>query len=248
MGTSYVARANPDGYTIGYAIGALTINQAIRANIPYDLTRDFVCITQCTHLTGYPLVANASFPADTLAGVIALAKKSPSPIMYASPGPGRNGHMIGLLIEQKTGIKLQHVPYNGSAPALTDVLAGRVPLMIDVWISVQPHVDAGKLKVIALTNTKRMPGYDFPTVSETVPGAGMDSIQGVIAPAKTPKKIVDKLAHDIGEVMNEPEMVARIRPMGIEPVRSSPAEYRAKILAEFEEWKRISAEGGGKIE
>ncbi|HVZ53082.1 MAG TPA: tripartite tricarboxylate transporter substrate-binding protein [Pseudolabrys sp.] len=247
VGTSYVARAQPDGYTIGYAIGALTINQAIRESVPYDLTRDFEYVTQCTYVSGYPLVANANFPANTLPELIALAKKSSPPLMFASPGPGTNGHMMGLLLARETGTQLQHVPYNGSAPALIDVLAGRVPLMFDVWISVKPYVDAGKLKVIALANTERMPGYNFPTIGETVPGAGMDSIQGFIAPAGTPKEIVDKIARDIGEVVNDPATAARIRPLGFAPVHSSPAQYKAKVMAEFEQWKRVSAETGLKL-
>lgn len=248
VGSAYVAHANPDGYTIGYVISAFATNPAVRTNVPYDMTKDFTYITQLSHLTGQPLVANPSFPANTLAEVIEIAKKSDPPLKYTSPGPGTDGHMIGQMIASKTGIKLQHIPYNGSAPALVDVLAGRVPLMFDVWISAKPHIEAGKLKVIALANRKRMPGLNYPTINETIAGVDTDSVQGFVGPAGIPKEIAEKMARDIGDAVMSPDAVERIRPLGFEPDRSTPAEFEKTMRDSLELWKKIAAEANIRIE
>lgn len=242
VGTAYVAHANPDGYTIGYVISAFASNPAVRSNVPYDMTKDFTYITQLSHLTGQPLVANPSFPANTLAEVIEIAKKSDPPLKYTSPGPGTDGHLIGQMIANKTGVKLQHIPYNGSAPALVDVLAGRVPLMFDVWISVKPHIEASKLKVIALANRKRMPGLNYPTVNETIPGVDTDSVQGFVGPAGIPKDIAEKMARDIGDAVMSADAAARIQPLGFEPDRSTPAEFEKTMRDAYQFWKAIATE------
>ncbi len=129
-----------------------------------------------------------------------------------------------------------------------DVLAGRVPLMFDVWVSVRPHIEAGKLKVIALANTKRMPGFNFPTISETYPGLGVDSPQGIIAPAGTPKEIVEKLARDFGEAATAPDAIERIRALGIEPVKSTPAAFEKLVKDQYVTWKKTATEANIKIE
>ena len=193
-GTAEVARSQPDGTTIGVVISAHTINPAIRKKLPYDTLRDFRGVTELgeAHVV---LVANPEFPADDLAGFLKAAHASAEPLAFASPGTGTSTHLAGELLQRVAGIKMLHVPYNGSAPALTDVLANRVPLMFDIWHSVQQYVEASKLKVIGVANATRIPNApQYPRIGETFPGYEANSIFGVVVAAGTPDPIVSQLS------------------------------------------------------
>jgi tripartite-type tricarboxylate transporter receptor subunit TctC len=150
-GTAEVAHSPPDGTTLGFVISAHTINPAIRKKLPYDTLRDFRGVSELAE-AHVVLVTNPAFPADDLAGLLKIARGSSEPLAFASPGTGTSTHLAGELLQRVAGIKMLHVPYNGSAPALTDVLANRVPLMFDIWHSVQQYVDTGQLKVIGVAN------------------------------------------------------------------------------------------------
>src|SRR5262245_4443909 len=158
--TSAVAKAQPDGHTLGIATNSLLINPAIGMKLPYDTFKEVVGVSMIA-TQPVALVANKAFAANTLAEVVDLAKKAPEPLNYTSPGPRGVGHLAGELLQQKAGIKMQHINYNGSAPALVDLIAGRVPLMFDIWHSAKRYVDTGQIKIIAGASAERL--SDTPT-------------------------------------------------------------------------------------
>src|SRR5947209_3979852 len=170
VATATVAKSPPDGYTLLIATNSLLINPAIGQKLPYDTQRELVAVSMVA-TQPVALVANKSFPADTIPQLIELAKKSAEPLNYTSPGPRGVGHLAGEMLKQRAGIDMTHINYNGSAPALTDVIAGRVPIMFDVWHSAKRYVDSGDLKLIAGAGRERLADApDVPTIAETFPG------------------------------------------------------------------------------
>jgi tripartite-type tricarboxylate transporter receptor subunit TctC len=222
VATAATAKAAPDGYTIGIATNSFLINPAIGLKLPYDTRKDFVSITMIA-TQPVALVANAAFPARTLADVIAVAKKRPEPLNYTSPGPRGVGHLAGEMLQQRAGIKMQHINYNGSAPALTDVIAGRVPLMFDIWHSARRYVETGQLKLIAGAGSDRLPGAETaPTIAETFPGFNVIAFNAMIGPAGIPAPVLEKLSVDIGAVIDSPEFAERTRSLGIDAKSNTP--------------------------
>src|SRR5215831_934440 len=174
VATAAVGKSAPDGYTMLIGTNSFMINVAIGQKLPYDTLKDFVGISMVA-TQPVALVANKSLPASSVADVVALAKRSAEPINYTSPGPRGVGHLAGELLKQRAGIAMTHVNYNGSAPALTDVIAGRVPIMFDIWHSAKRYVDSGELKLIAGTGLTRLADApQVPTIGETF--AGFDVI------------------------------------------------------------------------
>src|SRR6187401_368105 len=185
--TTAVAKAPPDGHTLGVATNSLLINPAIGMKLPYDTFREIVGVSMVA-TQPVALVANKDFPANTLAETVALAKKAAEPMNYTSPGPRGVGHLAGELLQQKAGIRMTHINYNGSAPALTDVIAGRVPLMFDIWHSARRYVESGDLKLIAGAGPDPLPGAEsVPVIDKTFSGFTVVAFNAVIAPAATPE-------------------------------------------------------------
>ena len=184
VATALVAKAPPDGHTMLVATNSLLINPAINHSLPYDTLKDFASVSM---LATQPvaLVANKSFAPNTVQEVVAEAKKSPAPLNYTSPGPRGVGHLAGEMLKQRAGIEMVHINYNGSAPALTDVVAGRVPLMFDIWHSAKRYVDAGQLKLIASASAERF--ADAPntaTMAETYPGFQVMAFNALVTPGR----------------------------------------------------------------
>jgi tripartite-type tricarboxylate transporter receptor subunit TctC len=245
VATTAIAKAPTDGYTIGIATNSFLINPAIGLKLPYDTRKDFQSITM---LATQPvaLVANAAFPASTLADVIALAKNSPEPLNYTSPGPRGVGHLAGEMLQQRAGIKMQHINYNGSAPALTDVIAGRVPLMFDIWHSARRYVETGQLKLIAGAGDP-LPGAEkVPTIAQTFPGFYVIAFNAMIGPAGIPAPVLDKLAADIGAVVDSPQFAERTRPLGIDARSNTPAALDSWFAKEIKKWAEIARDAGIK--
>ena len=170
------------------------------------------------------LVANKSFPPDTVAELIDYARKSPVALNYTSPGPRGVGDLAGKLLEQRAGIRMQHINYNGSAPALTDVIAGRVPIMFDIWHSARRYVESGDLKLIAGASADRLPGApQAATIGDTYPGYAVMAFQAVIGPAGIPPAILDKLSNDIRAVVTSKEFAERTANLGIDAWGDSPS-------------------------
>jgi tripartite-type tricarboxylate transporter receptor subunit TctC len=244
VGTNAVARAAPDGYTLGIVISAHTINPALRDDLPFDPLRDLAHVTQMTaaHVV---LVANAALPANDLRAMVALSQRTPEGLSYASPGAGSLSHLVGELLAASSGARLVHVPYQGSAPAHTDLLANRVPLMFDVWHSVKANVEAGRLKVLGVASAEAIPGFErLPLIRDSYPDIAVASMFGIVAPGGTPASVVEAISADIRGVLRQPDMVSRVRELGMEPVASTPAAFTAHVTAEIARWRHIVRERG----
>jgi tripartite-type tricarboxylate transporter receptor subunit TctC len=243
-----IAKARPDGYTIGIATNSLLINPAIGMKLPYDTKTDFVSISMIA-TQPVALVANAAFPAGTLADVIDIARKSVEPLNYTSPGPRGVGHLAGEMLKQRAGIRMQHIAYNGSAPALNDVIAGRVPLMFDIWHSARRYVDTGQLKLIAGCGLVPLPGAEkAPTIAQTFPGFNVVAFNAMIGPAGIPAPVLDKLTAYVGAVVDSPEFAERTRSLGIDAKSMTPHELDLWFDKELARWTEIAKEANLKPE
>jgi tripartite-type tricarboxylate transporter receptor subunit TctC len=240
VATAAVAKSPPDGYTLLVATNSLLINPAIGQKLPYDTQKEFAAVSMVA-TQPVALVANKSFPADTIPKLVQLAKQSREPLNFTSPGPRGVGHLAGEMLKQRAGILMNHVNYNGSAPALTDVIAGRVPLMFDVWHSAKRYVDSGDLKLIAGAGTKRL--ADAPqvaTIAETYPGFDVIAFNALVAPGGVPTPVLDKLAVDIRAVVNSAEFAEKVRHLGIFPLGNTPAALDAWMREQIARWQEIA--------
>src|SRR5499426_4909664 len=211
VGTEYVAKSAPDGYTLGFVVTAYVINPSLRSDLPYDTLKDLRGVTQVSvqHLV---MAAYPGFPANNIKDLIALAKKEPGKLAYATPGSGTAMHLSVEMLKTSAGIDIVHVPYKGGTPAQQDVMAGRVPILMDVLYAVQPLIKSGKIKVIALLSPKRDPDSpEYPVVSESVPGVSALSIVGVVAPAATPRELVNKIGADIARAVKSSDLTERMK-------------------------------------
>ena len=248
LGTNIVAKSPPDGYTLGMAISALTINPSLVPNLPYDTLKDIVGVSQVGQ-AHFGLFADPSLPVNTVPELIAYAKKNPNKLSYATPGAGTVTHLAGEMLNHMAGISILHVPYKGSAPAQQDVIGGRVPLLFDVLFSSMPFVKDGRMKVIALSSPSRAASSpEFPLISETLPGFSAMSLIGVIAPVGLPPALLRKISADIGQAVRTPEVTSRMEQMGMEPVGSTAEQYNATIRQEIDKWGRVIKNSGIKIE
>lgn len=247
LGTETVARARPDGHTIGMAISALTINPAIRASMPYDTLKDIRGITLLANAAMVGVV-HPSVPATDARSFIAWAKtKKPDEIAYLTPGIGTLGHISGELFQHAAGVRMLHVPYQESGRAVSDLLAGQGQAFFGLWQSVEPLVRADKVKLLGIFNRARMTDYPkVPTIAETLPGVETISRLGAIAPGGTPKAVLAKIAADFSAVIKSPDVRERFRPFGMEPVGSTPEEFDAIIARELAEWKDVLGRAGVK--
>ncbi len=244
-----VARAEPDGYTIVFGhMGILVITPAIQ-KVPYDPFQDFAPIGQTVSLQNF-IITHPAVPAKTLKDLIALAKAKPGRLNYATSGIGSPGHLAAALLESMAGIKLTHIPYKGGGPAITDLLAGHVPVFFAVISTAVPHVQSGKARGIAVTGTKRAEAIpDIPTIAEAgVPGYAATNWYGLLAPAKTPKPVIDRLNQEMVAALKAPEVVEGLKSRGIDAAPSSPAEFAAYIRTENTKWSKVIKQSGIKGE
>jgi tripartite-type tricarboxylate transporter receptor subunit TctC len=248
VGTEYVAKSAPDGHTLGMVVTAYVINPSLRADLPYNTLKHLTGVTQVSvqHLV---MAANPSFPANSIPELIALAKKEPGKLAYATPGSGTAMHLSVELLKTTAGIDLVHVPYKGGAPAQQDVMSGRVPILMDVLYAVQPLIKAGRIKVLALLSPSRDPDSpDYPIVSETVPGVSALSIVGVVAPSATPKDLIHRISADIARAVKSSDLTERMKQQGMEPIGSTPDQFDALIRLEIEKWAKVVKASGAKVD
>lgn len=244
IGTDHVAKSAPDGYTLGIVVTSHVINPTLRRNMPFDTVKDLAGVSMLV-TSQIVITATPSFPANDLAGVVAMAKKEPGKLSYASPGSGSSMHLTGELLKNMTGIDMLHIPYKGSGPAYTEVMAGRVPLLIDPLFSSMPHIKSGKLKPIAVTGKTRDPSApDVPTVAETIPGFNVQSMFGLVAPAGTPREVIGKISADVGTILRSADFKARLAEVGLTPAPSSPEEFDAYVKAEIAKWAPVVKASG----
>ena len=240
VATAAVAKSPADGYTMLVATNSLLINPAIGQKLPYDTEKDFAAVSMVA-TQPVALVANKAFPADAIAQLVDVARKSPEALNFTSPGPRGVGHLAGEMLKQRAGINMTHINYNGSAPALTDVIAGRVPLMFDIWHSAKRHVDSGDLKLIAGAGAQRLgDAPQVPTIAETYPGFDVIAFNALVAPAGVPAPVLDRLSADIRSVVNSPEFADKVRNLGIFPLGNTPQELDAWMRKEIARWARIA--------
>jgi tripartite-type tricarboxylate transporter receptor subunit TctC len=248
VATGAIAKAPADGYTIGIATNSFLINPAIGLKLPYDTKADFVAIGMIA-TQPVALVANAAFPATTLADVIDVARQSTEPLNYTSPGPRGVGHLAGEMLKQRAGIRMQHIAYNGSAPALNDVIAGRVPLMFDIWHSARRYVETGQLKLIAGCGAAPLPGAaSTATIAQTYPGFDVVAFNAVIGPAGIPAPVLEKLSTYLGAVVDSPEFAERTRSLGIDAKSMTPHELDAWFDKELARWAAIAKDANLTVE
>jgi tripartite-type tricarboxylate transporter receptor subunit TctC len=250
IGADSVAKSEPDGYTFVIGTpGPHVINQYIYKNQPFDGTKDLAPVIVIARVPNL-ISVNLDVKAKTLQELIALAKANPGKLSYASPGNGSTGHVATELLKSMAGIDLVHVPYRGSAPALTDVIGGRVEMSLDNLPAVQPFVEGGKLRPLAVTTAKRWPELpDVPTVAEAgVPGYEASSWFTIAAPAKTPAEIIAKVNKSVNTYMADAEMIAKMRKLGADPVGGSPDDMAKLMADENVKWKKAIEFAGLKPE
>jgi len=249
VGSEIVAKAVPDGYTLimGNA-GSHGINAAVYSKLPYDILKDFAPVSQIA-IAPNIFVINPGLPVTTIQEFIAYAKARPGQLSYASGGNGSSSHMSMELLKSMAGIDVVHVPYKGSTPALTDVISGQDAVMSVNMPPAVPHVKAGKLRALAVTTRTRTPSMpDLPTVAETLPGYETVAWFGVLAPAGTPRDVVNRLSAEIGRIARSPEMRERLAGMGAEPVGGTPEEFAAVMARDIAKWTELAKSVGIKID
>jgi tripartite-type tricarboxylate transporter receptor subunit TctC len=249
IGAEQVAKALPDGYTLLSNASIHVINPSLYPKSPFDAIGDFVPVTQ---LATVPLilVVNNDLPVRSVKELIAYAKANPGKLNFASSGNAAAPHLAGESFKLTAGAPMQHVPYKGSAPAITDLIGGQVQLMFDSMPSAMPHVKAGKIRPLAVSTAKRVAAVpDLPTVAEAgVPGYDINTWYGVWAPKGTPRDIVLRLQAEIVKVLALPDTRERYAGLGAEPVGSTPDEFAAYCKSELVKWAKVVKESGAKAD
>jgi tripartite-type tricarboxylate transporter receptor subunit TctC len=248
IGTEAVANAEPDGYTILLVNPANYINASLYTNLKFNFVRDIAPVASFNRVPNV-MTVNKDVPAKTVAEFIAYAKANPGKINMASSGNGTSVHLSGEMFMSMADVKMQHVPYRGAAPAITDMLGGQVQVIFDNMPSIIQHIRSGSLRALAVTTTERSSQLpDVPTVAETVPGYEASALFGVGVPKKTPPEIIEKLNKDINEVLAEPGIKARLIDLGGEPLISTPDAFGKMVVAETEKWEKVVKAAGVHVD
>ena len=249
IGSAIVAKAPADGYTLLLAYTVHTTAPALYASLPYDPVRSFATITI---LAAAPLVlvVPPKVPAITLAEFIRFAKTAGRPLTFGSAANGSGGHLAGELFRMMSQAPVVHVPYKGTGPAMTELIGGQIDFMFAAIVPVQPHIKSGRLRAIAVSSTKRaVAAPDLPTVAESgLPGFEYVGWYGVLAPAGTPKAIIDRLHAEFVQIVQAPEMRERLLADGAEPVGNTPAQFETYLKAELARWPAIIKAAGTRID
>lgn len=244
IGIELAAKSPADGHTILMSASTLAINPIMYKKVPYDPVRDFAPITQAASLPNI-LVVHPSLPVHSVAELIALAKKQPGKLDYASAGIGTSPQMSVELLKSMAGIDLQHIPYKGTAPGVVDLLAGQVKVMTPNLLTALPHIKAGRLRALGVTSAKRSEALpDVPAIGESVPGYESVQWYGVLAPAGTPREIITRLHAEIVRALRHSDVRQRLAADGAEPVGSTPEEFASFIKSEIDKWARLARAAG----
>jgi tripartite-type tricarboxylate transporter receptor subunit TctC len=245
IGIEVAAKSPPDGYTLLMGLSTLAINSALYKKVPYDPQRDFAPITQAVSSASI-IVVHPSVPVKTLKELIAFARARPGQINYASAGTGTYPHMTMELFLSMAKLKMVHIPYKGTAPAMIDMLAGQVATMAATVLTGMPHIRSGRLRPLGITSTARSSvAPEIPTVAEAgLPGYESVQWYGMLAPARTPRDIVNRLYTEASGVLKQPEIKARLASDGADTVGSSPDEFTRYIQSELVKWAKVAREAG----
>ena len=249
IGTDVAAKSRPDGYTLVLvADGTVAINPGLHQSLPFDPEKDLAPISRVA-LVPLILVANPALKANSLSALIALSKEASSDLNFSSAGLGSTGHLAGELMKARTGLRMTHVAYRGGGQAVNDVVAGHVPLLVTALATAASFIDAGQLKPLAVTSAKRISGLSgVATVAETIDGFDVSSWYGIMAPAGTPKPIVDKLHAELVKVLADPELKSRLQTLGAEAIGDSPEEFAKVLHNDLSRWRRVIQDAKIKIQ
>lgn len=250
IGSQLVAKSPADGYTLVMAtISSHGINAALHKNLPYDPVADFAPITLVAS-TPNVITVNADMPAKTLADLLAMARAKPGALSFGSTSTGGSPHMSVELLKMMAQVDMVHIPYKGGGPMLTDLIGGQIPVGVDNLPSSMAHIQSGKIRALAVTTAKRWPGTpDIPTVAESgVAGYEASAWFGLLAPAGTPREIVNLLQRNVAGIVGQPEVSQRLAELGAEPVASTPEAFGRQIAGEIDKWKKVVAATGVKAE
>ena len=241
LGADMVAKSPADGYTLLMGAAHHTIAQSVYAKLPYHFGRDFAPVSVIAVVPNM-VVVNAAVPARTIEEFVALAKAQPGKLNYGTAGAGTAHHLIGEMFKLQAGVDLQHIPYKGSAPAVSDLVGGQIQLMFDTVTSGLPQVKAGKTRALAVTTAKRSSALpDVPTLSETVlPGFDVGTWFGILAPAGTPPVVIEKIRAEIEQMVKAPDIRKQFLEMGAEPVGNTPAQMAAQIKSELTSYEALA--------
>jgi tripartite-type tricarboxylate transporter receptor subunit TctC len=240
IGAEALSKATADGYTTGMVIAGHAASQALYAKLPYHAVKSFEPVS-LVGIAPLVLVASNSLPAKDLKELLAVARAKPGSLSFASSGIGAAAHLTMELLAQQQGLKMTHVPYKGTAPALADLMGGHIQVMFDTMSAMLPQVRAGKIRALGLSSATRWPtAPDIPTIAEAgVPGFVSGSWAGVLAPGGTPKPIVDRLSSEIAKIVRLPDVRTRLAELGVEPSGNTPSEFRAFMEAEVTRWAAV---------
>ena len=239
IATEVVVRAAPDGYTLLYVASANAINVTLYDKLNFNFIRDIAAVASLTR-GAFVMVVNPTFPARTVAEFIAYAKTNPGKINFGSGGTGTAVHVAGELFKMMAGVNMLHVPYRGSAPALTDLIGGQVQVGFDTLPATIEYIRSGKLRALAVTTATRSEALpDIPAVGEFVPGYEASQFQGLVAPKNTLADIVDKLNREINAGLADPKLKARFADLGLTVFPGSPADFGKLIADETEKWAKV---------
>jgi tripartite-type tricarboxylate transporter receptor subunit TctC len=246
IGTTAAARSAPDGYTLLFAdVGTISISPAMRADIPYDSLKDFAPVTQAVS-SPFALVVHPSVPAKTLQELVAYAKSRPGKLTYGSFGHGSISHLSAAMLHSfAPGLDMLHVPFKGAAPAITDLIAGRIDVLFITVSSAMPQIEDGKMRGLGVTTLKRsklLP--NLPAIHEVYPGYEVNSWYGMLAPAGTPKEIVTRLQQEIATVMKDPAIVKNLNARGFSTEGTTPEQFSAMIRQDVAQWAKVVKAAG----
>lgn len=245
IGSAYVARAKPDGYTL--LVGSMsthTMNQALYNNMPFDGVKDFTPIAELALVTN-TMVVHPDVPAKTVKELVAYAKANPDAIAYASAGQGSTNHLSAVLFEKAAGVKMMHVPYRGGAPAVLDTVAGRTQLLFSAGTQTLPHVQSGKLRLLAVTEGERSPLLpEVPTVAETLPGYELAVWYGAFGPAGMPAELTQRLNQEINRILKRPDVIKKMNDMGVVLMDTTPEQFGKLLAADADKYGKLIKELG----
>lgn len=249
IGVDLAAKSTPDGYTITMISSSHAVNVGLYTRLPYDLLKDLTPVTQATSQP-YVMVIHPSVPATTVKEFIAYARSKPGGVNYGSSGTGGISHLGGALLGSIAGIEMVHIPYKGGAPSTLDLIAGQIQMQLGTLLLTGPHIKSGKLRVLAVTTPQRWPGRpELPTMQEAgVPGFAITQWYGMIAPAKTPPAIVNRLSQEISRLLHQPEVKQKLAADGADAVGNTPEQFGAHIKAEVAKYAKVVKQIGLKAE
>ena len=249
IGTQMVAAAPPDGYTLVLGFdGTLVINPHVFAKVPFDTVKDFVPVSKIGDAV-LVIVTHPSVPAKTLPELIAYSKSNPGGLSYGSSGTGGTPHVAAEMLKVKTGAGFIHVPYKGGGQAMTDVVGGQLPMLYTAVAGALPFIEKGQVRAIAISSAQRLPSLpNVPTVGETVSGFEASSWIGILAPAKTPTPIIDRVQRELHAVVNEPAVKERLAKLGITSVGNTSAEFGQQIQADLKKYADVVKAAGIRVD